>query len=187
MSVNALHRAQRGEIAMIIKNSENTRVKLARTGKSMLLPLFFGLIFAASICPARTQAQIIGNVAADIPFQFHVGNTTLPAGKYVIHQLDGSDLTMMQISTADGRQSALFSVEPAEAKTTPEKTELIFNKYGDQYFLSELFDEGNLDGNKLFESRDEKQASKEGGAAVAHIVANHPQQRSEERRVGKEC
>ncbi len=143
---------------MIIKNSENTRVKLARTGRSMVLPLFFGLIFAASILPARTQAQIIGNVAADVPFQFHVGNTTLP---------EGSDLTMMEISTADGKRSALFSVESAEAKTTPEKTELIFNKYGDQYFLSELFDEGNVDGSKLFESRDEKQASKEGGADVS--------------------
>ena len=161
---------------MIIKNSENTRVKLARTGRSMLLPLFLGLIFAASICPARTQAQIIGNLAADVPFQFHVGNTTLPAGKYVIHQLEGSDLTMMEISTADGKQSALFNVEPTEAKATPEKTELIFNKYGDQYFLSELFDEGNADGNKLFESRAEKQASKEGGAYVAQVAASHPRQ-----------
>jgi len=161
---------------MIIKNSENTRVKLARTSRGMLLPLFFGLIFAASICPARTQAQIIGNLAADVPFQFHVGNTTLPAGKYVIHQLEGSDLTMMEISTADGKQSALFSVESAEAKATPEKTELIFNKYGDQYFLSELFDEGNADGSKLFESRAEKQASKEGGADVAHVAASQPQQ-----------
>jgi len=161
---------------MTIKYSENARVKLARTGRSMLLPLFFGLIFATSILPARTQAQIIGNVAADIPFQFHVGNTTLPAGRYVIHQLEGSDLATMEISTADGKLSALFNVGSAQAKTTPEKTELIFNKYGDQYFLSELFDEGNVDGNKLLESRDEKQASKESGAVVAHVAANQPQQ-----------
>src|SRR5258706_3087026 len=172
MSVNAFHKAQRGEITMIIKNSENTRVKLARTARSMVLPLFFGLIFAASILPARTQAQIIGNAAADVPFQFHVGNTTLPAGKYVIHQLEGSDLTMMEISTADGKHSALFSVESAEAKTTPEKTELIFNKYRDQYFLSELFDEGNVDWNQCCESRDSKQATKEVSADAWHDLAS---------------
>lgn len=161
---------------MIIKYSENARVKPARTGKSMLLPLFFSLIFATSILPARTQAQIVGNVAADIPFQFHVGNATLPAGKYVIHQLEASDLTTMEISTADGKQSALFNVASAQAKTTPEKTELIFNRYGDKYFLSEVFDEGNVDGSKLFESRDEKQASKQSGAVVAHVAAIRPQQ-----------
>jgi hypothetical protein len=161
---------------MMIKNSENGRVKLARTGRSMLLPLFFSLIFAAAFSPSRTQAQIIGNLAAEIPFQFHVGNTTLPAGKYIIHQLEGSELTMMQISTADGKLSALFNVESAEAKTTPEKSELIFNKYGDQYFLSELFDEGTVDGSKLLESRDERKASKESGADVAHVAAVHPLQ-----------
>jgi hypothetical protein len=142
----------------------------------MLLPLFLALISAAAFSPSRTQAQIIGNLAAEIPFQFHVGNTTLPAGKYIVHQLEGSDLTMMEITSADGKQSALFNVEPAEAKSTPEKSELIFNKYGDRYFLSEMFDEGNADGSKLFESRDEKQASKEGGADVAHVAASHPQQ-----------
>src|SRR5260370_33850075 len=109
MGVNAFHKAQRGEITMIIKNSENTRVKLARTARSMVLPLFFGLIFAASILPARTQAQIIGNVAADVPFQFHVGNTTLPAGEYVIHQLERSARTMLQVSTWDGTRDGRFS------------------------------------------------------------------------------
>jgi hypothetical protein len=161
---------------MIIEYSENTRVNLARTGRRMLLPLFFSLIFGMAFWPAKAQAQIIGNLAADIPFQFEVGNTTLPAGKYIIHQLEGSDLTMMEISSADGKLSALFDVESEEAKAVPEKTELIFNKYGDRYFLSEMFDEGNADGNRLFESRDEKQASKENGADVAHVAASHPQQ-----------
>jgi hypothetical protein len=161
---------------MMIEYFENSRASQTRTGKRILLPLFFSLIIAASIWPAKAQAQIIGNLEAEIPFQFQVGNKTLPAGKYIIHQLEGSDLTVMQISSADGKQSALFDVESAEAKSTPEKTELIFNKYGDRYFLSEMFDEGNVDGSKLIASRDEKQASKEGGADVAHVAASHPQQ-----------
>lgn len=94
----------------------------------------------------------------------------------MIHELEGSDLTVMQISSADGKLSALFDVESAQAKTTPEKSELIFNKYGDSYFLSELFDEGNVDGSKLMTSREEKRASKESGADVARIAARHSQQ-----------
>jgi hypothetical protein len=152
------------------------RANQTRTGSGMILPLFLALIFASALSPSRTQAQIIGNIAADIPFQFHVGKTTLPAGKYTIYQLESSDLTMMEISSADGKLSALFDVEAAEAKSVPEKSELIFHKYGDRYFLSEMFDEGNADGNKLLESRDERKASKESGADIARVVARHPQQ-----------
>jgi hypothetical protein len=161
---------------MFIKSLENARANQTRTSGHMLLPLFLTLIFAMSFWPTRAQAQIIGNLEADIPFQFHVGSTTLPAGKYMIHQLEGSDLTMMQISSVDGKVSALFDAEPTEAKSAPEKSELIFNKYGDRYFLSEMFDEGNADGNRLVPSRDEKTASKESGADVAHVAARHPQQ-----------
>ena len=82
----------------------------------------------------------------------------------------------MQISSADGRLSVLFGVESAQARTTPEKSELLFNKYGDGFFLSEMFDEGNVDGSRLLTSRDEKRASKENGADVAHVTARHPQQ-----------
>jgi hypothetical protein len=53
---------------------------------------------------------------------------------------------------------------------------LIFNKYGDRYFLSEMFDEGNADGNRLVTSRDEKRASKENGADIARVAAHHANQ-----------
>src|SRR5229473_565650 len=122
MSVKAFHKEQRGEITMIIEYLKKVRASETRTGKRMLLPLFFSLIVAASIWPAKAQAQIIGNLEANVPFQFHVGNNTLPAGRYIIHQLEASDLTIMEISSADGKLSALFSVESEEAKSTPEKT-----------------------------------------------------------------
>jgi hypothetical protein len=154
---------------MLIKNLEHAR------GKQGLLPLFLTLLFAMSFWPAKAQAQIIGNLEADIPFQFHVGNTTFAAGRYVIHELEGSDLTVMQISRADGKQSALFDVESELAKGTPAKSELIFNKYGDRYFLSEMFDEGNADGSRLTPSRDEKRAIREAGADVARVEARHAQ------------
>jgi hypothetical protein len=156
---------------MLIKNLEHSQ------GKQGLLQLFLTLLFAMSFWPARAQGQIVGNLEANIPFQFHVGNTSLPAGRYIIHELEGNDLTVMQISSADGKQSALFDVESVQAKTAPGKSELIFNRYGDRYFLSEMFDEGNVGGSRLFTSRDEKRAGKESGAEVAHVVAEHPQQR----------
>jgi hypothetical protein len=145
-------------------------------GRHALLPLFLTLLFAMSFLPARTQAQIVGTLEADVPFQFRVGKTTMPAGRYMIHELEGSELTVMQISSADGKLSALFEVESTQARTTPEKSELVFNEYGDRYFLSEMYDEGNVDGSRLSPSRDEKRASKENGADVAYVTARHAQQ-----------
>jgi hypothetical protein len=109
--------------------------------KHQLLALFIALMFALTMYPTRAQAQIIGDLEVSIPFQFHAGSTKLPPGKYVIHMLDNSNLTVMEISSVDGSTSALFDVESAEANSAPAKNELIFNKYGNRYFLAKLFDQ----------------------------------------------
>ena len=161
---------------MITGNLESAVSIQQKTGWRTLLPLSLTFIFAMSLWPARTQAQIVGSVQAEIPFQFHVGTKTLPAGKYVINQLEQMDLTVMQIRSADGKLSALFNVEGVQAKDTPENTQLIFNKNGDQYFLSELFDEGEVDGSKVVPTKDEKSASMANNAQMASVTAVRPRQ-----------
>ena len=114
---------------------------------------FIASVLALTMYPTKARAQIIGNLEADIPFQFQAGNAKFPPGKYIIHILDNSDLTIMEISSADGKMSALFDVHEAEANSTPARDELIFNKYGNRYFLAKLFDESNPDGSAVIESR----------------------------------
>jgi hypothetical protein len=138
-----------------------------------LLSLFVALAFALTIYPAKAHAQIIGDLEVTIPFQFHAGDAKLPAGKYFIHTLDNTDLTLMEISSADGSASALFEVHDAEANSTPAKSELIFNKYGNRYFLAKLFDEGNPNGSRVDESRYEKKVSQQAAEAQAHVQAHH--------------
>ena len=134
-----------------------------------LLSLFIALVFALTIYPTKAHAQIIGDLEANIPFQFHAGNTKLPPGKYVIHALDNTDLTVMEIRSADGSTSALFDVRDAEANSAPAKSELIFNKYGNRYFLAKLFDEGNPSGTEVVESRYEKRVSQAAAEAQIHV------------------
>src|SRR5260370_25618549 len=136
-----------------IGNSHAGRKVISR---QYLLSLFIVLVFALTMYPSKAQAQIIGALEANIPFQFHVGNTKLPPGKYIIRMLDDSDLTVMEITGADGSTSALFEVQATEANSAPAKSELIFNKYGNRYFLAKLFDEGSPSGSQLLKSRYEK-------------------------------
>jgi hypothetical protein len=141
--------------------------------KHQLLALFIALIIALMLHPTNAQAQIVGDLVVNIPFQFHAGSTRLPPGKYVIHMLDSTDLTIMEISSADGSTSALFNVQSAKANSAPAKSELVFNKYGNRYFLAELFDEDNPDGSRVVESRYEKRIDKATLEAQQHVTASH--------------
>jgi hypothetical protein len=145
-------------------------MKLLKTRGHELL-LLGALVFALTMYPTKAEAQIIGQIEANISFPFHAGNTRLPAGKYIIHVLDNSDLTIMEISSADGSASALFEVRTTEAKTAPVKSELIFNKYGNRYFLAKLFDEGEPSGSKVIESRYEKRIGEASAEAEEHVPA----------------
>ena len=141
--------------------------------RHQLLALFIALIVALTMYPTRAQAQIIGDLEVSIPFQFHAGSTKLPPGKYVIHMLDNSNLTVMEISSVDGTTSALFDVESEEANSGPAKNELIFNKYGNRYFLSKLFDQENPNGSKVVESRYEKRIGQATAETQEHVPARH--------------
>ena len=137
------------------------------------LAFFTALVFAMSIHPAKAHSQIIGELEVNVPFQFYAGNAKLPAGNYVVRMLDNSDLKIMEISTGDGSTSALFEVDDAEDNAAHRKNELIFNKYGDRYFLAKIFDEGNPDGSRVPESAYEKKVGQATVEAQRHVPAHH--------------
>src|SRR5580692_1195690 len=58
-----------------------------RNKRHYSVSLCMALVFVAMIHPSPVHAQLVGSMEADIPFQFHAGDTKLPAGKYVIRML----------------------------------------------------------------------------------------------------
>jgi hypothetical protein len=167
-------RQKRGEITMFIETVE--KAPASHKGKKLgyLLSLLVALVFALTIYPTEANAQIVGDIEVNIPFQFHAGNARLPAGKYRIHVLDDSSQAVMEIISADGSTSALFQVLEAQTHNTPGKNELIFNKYGNRYFLTTLFDAGNPDGSRVVESDYEKRISQQTSLeGQEHVPAQH--------------
>jgi hypothetical protein len=130
---------------------------------------FIGVVLGMSTISA--QGQIIGQLEADIPFTFHAGGAKLPPGKYVIHVLDNTDLGLMEIQSSDGRTAAMFEVREAQDSTSPKKTELIFNHYGNRYFLSKLFDQGETVGSTVVESGYAKKYASGGASGEEKEVA----------------
>jgi hypothetical protein len=121
------------------------------------MAVIFGLAVVASSSVA--QAQIIGNLKSDIPFSFYVRNRLMPAGDYTIAELNpGSGL--MEIRSADGKSAAVFLTIGKQEKDTQTPSELIFHKYGDNVFLSEIVEQGEIDGAQVVKSKMEKRLEK---------------------------
>lgn len=118
----------------------------------MTLPACLALMLGAG----TAMADITGQIDANIPFQFHIGNTTLPAGKYIFHMLNGSDLMVMTVSSADNRIGQEFLVRTALAPKIPQHAGLEFNRYGHEEFLRRIFEAGAQTGAAVDESSREK-------------------------------
>ena len=104
------------------------------------------------------QAQSISNaqVRVSVPFQFHVGNETLPAGDYLIRQLNAdASAATLQISRKDGSAAAVINMTAATRKA-PETSQLTFHRYGNQYYFAEVWIDGAKDGLQTPTSKAER-------------------------------
>ena len=86
--------------------------------------------------PAMAVAQLgpSNHIVTEVPFQFMVGNSALPAGTYIVKQAY-ADSIMLAIENESAKVHIGFLVSEEKARTG-QGTSLIFHRYGDRYFLS---------------------------------------------------
>lgn len=101
------------------------------------------------------------NVRANVPFNFTVGSKALPAGTYDIEGLSSSGANMLLVKARDGSGRMIVGSNAAESVNGANKTKLVFNRYRDQYFLSEIWVEGATHGRQLPKTSREKELAKE--------------------------
>ena len=110
---------------------------------------------------AEGQAVTGVSIRANIPFEFSVGDKVLPAGEYRIQQVNpSSDLAMLQVATASGEARVLLRARSIHNENT-NRTELVFNRYGSNYFLSTLAIEGATDAWQTPKSHTERAVGRE--------------------------
>ncbi len=106
---------------------------------------------SAFLSPVAPLAQ--SNINATIPFDFAVGAKTFPAGDYTVRQV--SEYVLLIQSIKDGTGVMTMTV-PGEKTQKPDGAPvLVFNRYGDNYFLSKV--SGDDRGWKLHRSDAEKE------------------------------
>jgi hypothetical protein len=117
------------------------------------------LLLAASTSIAQTKQ---GDVVADIPFPFVVARQTLPAGHYIVSPANADALGIHDAKNRGTFVPTLSTQRPANDN----RCKLVFHRYGDTYFLSEVWLAGNANGRALFRSRAERELAESGKESV---------------------
>ena len=123
-----------------------------------MLMLVVALALATEV--ASANAQSANRIAADIPFDFSVGYKIMPAGGYTVKTVSSTGNALM-IQTADGRMAAVrLSDETERAKNIPQ-ARLVFHRYGERYFLAEVWNGFDKTGRQLLKSQEESSLGSE--------------------------
>ena len=118
------------------------------------------------LAAAPLFAQTTQTMKAQIPFAFAVGNRTFPAGEYTV----GPAGAVLQIRSTDGKKSIYALHRSVQRPVTESQWRLVFNHYGDTYFLSELWGPGDNTGQQLVMSPRERELA-QGKSEIRTLVA----------------
>lgn len=116
----------------------------------------------ATLGVASAQAQDAGNMYLTIPFDFAVAGKMLPAGEYCVRRsIAGTrSVTEFQNSKATERLY-LPPTHPVQSGTIQSASKLVFNRYGNQYFLSQVWIAGRTAGEELTKTSRERLLQRE--------------------------
>jgi len=118
--------------------------------KMLRIALSAVLLLAASTSFAQTKE---GDTIADVPFGFVADGHNLPPGHYIVSRVN--EFTLRIYNGPD--HSVLVNTNKAQRSSNESASKLVFHRYGDTYFLSEVWVGSNPIGRELPPSRHERE------------------------------
>jgi hypothetical protein len=114
------------------------------------------LVTIAGLSTAKAQTSGNPQLIANIPFEFSVGNKTMPAGEYTVSCANAtSPRKVLQLRSRDGRAGVFVQTNSTIGKIQ-DSAKLVFNRYGDQYFFAQAWLPADNIGMQASQSRSEK-------------------------------
>jgi hypothetical protein len=125
----------------------------------------FALFFGVSA--ARAQE---GGLQAAVPFNFVAGNKVLPAGHYTLRNW-GNSSGVIALKDLDESIDSFSMTTPCSLKQPAKSSKLVFHRVGNEYFLYQVWVEGETTGREFPMSKLEIQMAKNDTRAEEVIVA----------------
>src|SRR6266404_3151675 len=120
--------------------------------KTQILHTLSAFCLSAMLGSVCLNAQNI--MTAKIPFDFTVGTKSFTAGEYIVRS--ESARPVLALESADHKSAIMALTQDVHTRTPLSKGKLVFNRYGDQYFLSQVWRPGAT-GRQLPKSSAEKE------------------------------
>ena len=122
---------------------------------AVLAVIGFGAMLVANPVSAQSGAQM----KVRIPFDFTVDKTILPAGQYAV-DIGSAASGVVTLRSTDCKRSVLTLTNGTYAADAMSESGLVFNRYGNQYFLSLVWTAGSDIGRELHKSAAEREISR---------------------------
>lgn len=136
--------------------------------------LLSALLVVASA--ASAQAQSLSNRARfNVPFDFSFGDRKLPAGLYSIGRaLQSADDITLSIADRNGRSKGFQLSNAVVTREAMTRATLVFHRYGDEYFLAQVWQAGATTGRQFAVSKKERELYKQlaGNASGDKVAQN---------------
>lgn len=133
--------------------------------KQHLFPLL-AMVVLLAVGPVQAQSP----VKANIPFDFTVGSMSLPAGEYSITARGNAGSLLSVAGT--GSSEAFVIAHQVETLAAPTSSKLVFNRYGNRYFLYQIWVEGKHRGREFPRTRLEQESARNAHPYSVAVVAS---------------
>lgn len=134
-----------------------------------VLALVAGSLFFLPFAAPQLSAQITSQIRAHVRHSFVIGDKTLPPGRYTFRIEGNSDEGVMTARDSKGDVVAQFNVRQSIDNHRPKHSELVFNKFGHEEFLSKIYEGGSKNGVAVTEtSKEEARLVKDGQHGTEH-------------------
>jgi hypothetical protein len=130
--------------------------------KSLISRILIAGFAISGLFAAEAQSRI---VTANVPFSFYMGANAMPGGAYQVDQLAHGGVLVLRTRDA----AKLIGVLRMNGKAD-EAPRLVFHRYGDTYFLSEVWTGNGDTGYHIDRSKREKELAINGAAPVLAVI-----------------
>lgn len=128
------------------------------------MPLILIAIFAAAAVSTRAQAAY--GVRANVPFDFIVGDKTIPAGRVRAHGVSAAAQGSLSITNIAQSKHVLRLARKVSGADRSDQAKLVFHKYGNRYFLAQVWIPG-CQAWAIMKSKEERSLERD-----MHLVKN---------------
>lgn len=124
-------------------------------GMTMLL-LVVALALVSAVASAYGQSN--SRAIADIPFEFVAGGKSLAAGHYEFSSATAGGEVVKIRGTEELAMTLTINISNRKPQ---DRGRLVFRRYGNKYFLAEVWKAGESSGRQLVKSKEERAVQRE--------------------------